>query len=179
MPKITNGTSGEQQILLKHQGSYGQQIPGCIFTSTHRGRHQRAKPNRFAARRGFWGGAVLPERNTSALGNDTVPAARPATGQPHSAILKIAPFLVGFRYTSPFFQQISARNNCRTIFATPTTNTSKRAARPGMVCYCFFCRSALPWRRNSQKTTSKNPIDFQWGRTNRYFAGSLLWHTFA
>ena len=74
--------------------------------------------------------------------------------------------------------QISARNNCRTIFATPTTNTSKRAARPGMVCYCFFCRSALPWRRNSQKTTSKNPIDFQWGRTNRNFSATLHWHTF-
>ena len=79
------------------------------------------------------------------------------------------------------FQQISALNNCRTVYTTPAIYTSKRAARPGSVCYYFSCRYALPWRRDSQKTTSKNPIDFQWGKTgkNLNFAATFLGHTFA
>ena len=77
------------------------------------------------------------------------------------------------------FQQISALNNCRTVYTTPAIYTSKRAARPGSVCYYFSCRYALPWRRDSQKTTSKNPIDFQWGKTgkNLNFAATFLGHT--
>ena len=79
------------------------------------------------------------------------------------------------------FLQISALNNCRTVCTTPAIYTSKRAARPGSVCYYFFCRYALRWRRDSQKTTSKNPIDFQWGKTEKYlnFAAIFLGHTFA
>ena len=60
--------------------------------------------------------------------------------------------------------QTLARNNCRTIYATAAIYTSKRAARPGMVCYYFSFRSALPLRRNSQKTTLKNPIHLEWGK---------------
>ena len=83
--------------------------------------------------------------------------------------------------TTTTFQQISALNNCRTVYITPAIYTSKRAARPGSVCYYFFCRYALRWRRDSQKTTSKNPIDFQWGKTEKYlnFAAIFLGHTFA
>ena len=79
------------------------------------------------------------------------------------------------------FQQISVRKNCRTVCTTPAIYTSKRAARPGSVCYYFFCRYALRWRRDSQKTTSKNPIDFQWGKTEKSlnFAAIFLGHTFA
>ena len=79
------------------------------------------------------------------------------------------------------FQQISARKNCRTVCTTPAIYTSKRAARPGMGCYYFSCRFALLWRRNSQKTTLKNPIDFAWGKTENIvnFAATFLWHTLA
>ena len=79
------------------------------------------------------------------------------------------------------FQQISALNNCRTVYITPAIYTSKRAARPGSVCYYFSCRYALRRRRHSQKTTSKNPIDFQWGKTEKSlnFAATFLGHTFA
>ena len=75
--------------------------------------------------------------------------------------------------------QNSVRNNCRTVDTHPAIYTSKRAARPGMVCYSKYFRYALPWRRNSQKTTPKNPIDFEWGKTekNRNFGATLLWHT--
>ena len=62
------------------------------------------------------------------------------------------------------FLQISARNKCRTIYTTAAIYTSKRAARPGIGCYYFSFRSALPLRRNSQKTTPKNPIDLEWGK---------------
>ena len=79
------------------------------------------------------------------------------------------------------FQQISALNNCRTVCTTPAIYTSKRAARPASVCYISSCGYALRWRRDSQKTTSKNPIDFQWGKTEKSlnFAAIFLWHTFA
>ena len=100
MLKIKNETSGQHQILLKHQGSYGQQIPESIFTSIHRGRHRRAKRHGFAAKRDFRGDRSS-RNETRAISGTTrsrrlarVPATRPAAGQPHSAILKIAPFLV-------------------------------------------------------------------------------------
>ena len=71
------------------------------------------------------------------------------------------PYLI---ITNQSRKQSLTRNNCRTIFATPTTNTSKRAARPGMVCYFFSCRYALPCRRNSQKTMRKIPHSKPMGR---------------
>ena len=55
------------------------------------------------------------------------------------------------------FSQISVRKNCRTVCTTPAIYTSKRAARPGSVCYYFFCRYALRWRRDSQKNNVKKP----------------------
>ena len=62
------------------------------------------------------------------------------------------------------FPQISARYFVRTVDKTLAIYTSKRAARPGKICYIFSCRNALPWRRNSQKTTQKNPIHLEWGK---------------
>ena len=53
----------------------------------------------------------------------------------------------------------------RTVYTTPAIYTSKRAARPGSMCDYFSFRFALRWRRNSQKTTPKNPIESQWGQT--------------
>ena len=81
MPKITNETSGQHQILLTRQGSYGQQMPKSTFTLTHRGRHQRAKRNRFAPKRNhfapkrdFHGGTILQEQNARDPRNDAVQA---------------------------------------------------------------------------------------------------------
>ena len=149
MPKITNGTSGEQQILLKHQGSYGQQIPGCIFTSTHRGRHQRAKPNRFAARRGFWGGAVLPERNTSALGNDTVQVSRAgpcrATGDGATTLcnFKNCTFSSIWIDLDQFKYNILTRISSHSFRATHSPHMSNRPASSGMVCLHFAKRKVV------------------------------------
>ena len=80
MPKIKNKTSGQHQILLRRQGSYGCQIPKSIFTLTHRGRHRRPKRDRFAPKRDLRGGPVLPERKASVLGSDAVQASRAGPG---------------------------------------------------------------------------------------------------
>ena len=45
----------------------------------------------------------------------------------------------------------------RTVCPNPAIYTSKRAARPGMVCLCSVYRFALRSRRNSRKTTRKKP----------------------
>ena len=68
------------------------------------------------------------------------------------------------RSSSSSCPKTSARNKCRTIYVTAAIYTSKRAARPGMVCYYFSFRSVLRLRRNSPKTTPKNPIHFEWGK---------------
>ena len=98
--KITSETSDRHQILIKRQGSYNQQIPRSIFTSTHRGRHRRAKVT-FSRRNAIFRGDRSSQNETQAVSGTTqsrrlarVPAARPAAGQPHFAILKIAHFLV-------------------------------------------------------------------------------------
>ena len=65
------------------------------------------------------------------------------------------------------FPQNSSRYFARTVDETLAIYTSKRAARPGHGCYIFSCRNALPWRRNSQKTTQKTPIESQWGKTQK------------
>ena len=59
-------------------------------------------------------------------------------------------------YCSTFPQNLP-RYFARTVDKTLAIYTSKRAARPGRICYYFSCRNALPWRRNLQKNNPKTP----------------------